>query len=203
MPGTNRPKSVAQFDPSYPIPRLFEIYTGKSLLSNNIQLINMQGKNKWVNNKKIIDKILGDFKKSDDQVFYLFDNDMSFEIGKAVMTENMFFVGNQDIEDAIDNKIWVSNLNHYYNGVLEFNVEEVQSWKELVPLEAKCNDHEKFYPILNRKIKDKLKNLGGDIDQLKRIPSKGIESADFLLLNINELDDIPFEIREAFDKVLE
>lgn len=185
----------------YLIPKLYELYIGKSLIADNIQLLNIQGKNKWSENKKIIDKVLGDFKKSEDQLIYLFDNDMSFEIGKGVVTENMFFVGKQDIEDSINNEIWLDILNDYYQGTLEFDLEEIIRWKDSVVKDIICNDYEKFYPILKKGIKLKCDNLAIDYDTLKRIPSKGAESANFIIKFINSLEDIPKKIREAFDKL--
>jgi len=65
-------------------------------------------------------------------VLYLFDNDMSFEIGKTAITENMFFVGEQDIEDSISDEIWLNILNDYYQGVLEFSIKEIKDWKNAV-----------------------------------------------------------------------
>lgn len=185
----------------YLIPQLYELYTDKSLIADNIQLLNIQGKNKWNENKRIIDKVLGDFKKSEDQLIYLFDNDMSFEIGRGVITDNMFFVGEQDIEDSINDEVWLNILNGYYQGILEFNLEEINSWKELVVKNAKCNDYEKFYPILKRGIKSKYENLGIDYDSIKRVPSKGAESAEFLLKGMNTENEIPIKIKEAFDKL--
>ncbi len=185
----------------YLIPQLYELYAGKSLIGDNIQLLNIQGKNKWNENKRIIDKVLGDFKKSEDQIIFLFDNDMSFEIGRGVITENMFFVGDQDIEDSIDNKVWLNILNDYYQDVLKFNLEEINSWKEEVVKNAKCNDYEKFYPILKKKIKDKCENLDIDYDSVKKIPFKGAESAEFLLKFIITQNEIPEKIKKAFDKL--
>lgn len=185
----------------YLMPRLYELYTGNTLLADNVQLLNIQGKNKWHENKKIIDKILGDFKKSEEQVFYLFDNDMSFEIGKAAITENMFFVGEQDIEDSISDDIWINILNEYYQGVLEFSSEEISNWKKAVVKNTKCNDYEKFYPILKKGIKTKCNEDKIEYDTLLRIPSKGAESANFLKRHIKSKDDIPKKIKEAFDKL--
>ena len=163
--------------------------------------MNIQGKNKWNENKRIIDKVLGDFKKSEDQLIFLFDNDMSFEIGRGVITDNMFFVGEQDIEDSINDDVWLHILNDYYQGILEFNLEEINGWKESVAKNAKCNDYEKFYPILKMAIKLKCKNSNIEYDSVKRIPSKGAESAQFLLKFMNTENTIPLKIKEAFDKL--
>lgn len=185
----------------YLIPQLYELYTNRSLLADNIQLLNIQGKNKWNENKRIIDKVLGDFNKSEDQLIFLFDNDMSFEIGKGVITDNMIFVGEQDIEDSIDDEIWLNILNDYYQGILEFTLEEIKSLKESVVKGAKCQDYEKFYPILRKAIKSKCEKSNIEYDSVKRIPSKGAESAEFLLKFMDTWNAIPLKIKEAFDKL--
>ena len=183
------------------IPKLYEIYTGNTLINDNIQLINIQGKNKWNENKRIIDKILGDFKKSEEQIIYLFDNDMSYEIGSSVIAESMFFVGDQDIEDSLDDDLWLIILNDYYKGVFEFTLEEIKIIKNKVPKNAKCRDFEKFYPILKNHIKSKSESLNIDYDSLLKLPSKGAESAEFLLNFISSDSLIPQKIKDAFDKL--
>lgn len=185
----------------YLIPKLYELYTGNTLIYDNIQLLNIQGKNKWVTNKQIIDKILGDFKKSDEHVIYLFDNDMSFEIGEAAKSENMFFVGSQDIEDSIDNEIWLEILNKFYDGLLTFSEEEIFEWKDKVVKNAKCHDYEKFYPILKKGIKAKSKEAKVEYESLKRLPSKGNDSAELILKHLTDKNQIPSVITDAFNKI--
>lgn len=188
----------------YLIPKLYEIYTGYTLLSKNVQLLNIQGKNKWNQNKIIIDKILGDFKKSDDQLIYLFDNDMSFEIGAAKITNNMFFVGFQDIEDSISNDIWLNILNNYYEDEnLIFIEEEISELKDKIPKGVKCNSHDKFYILLKNLVKDKCIVEDVNYDLLKRLPYKGSESADFILDYLIDKEHIPDIIKNAFDKLEE
>jgi hypothetical protein len=143
---------------------------------------------------------LGDFKKSDEQVIYLFDNDMSFEIGGSAITENMIFVGDQDIEDSISNEIWLALLNDYYHGVLEFKQQEIQDWKTAIVKGAKCDSNDKFYSILKNGIKEKCKSEEIDHDTLKRLPSKGADSAEFLIKHLNK-ETIPAKIKEAFEKL--
>ena len=40
------------------------------------------------------------------------------------------------------------------------------------------------------------------MDEFKDLPSKGLESADFLLKGINDIEKIPLQIKLAFDKLL-
>ncbi|WP_339724858.1 ATP-dependent nuclease [Maribacter stanieri] len=186
----------------YLIPKLYELYTGSTLIKDNVQLINIQGKDKWVMNKAILDKVMEGFKKSDDQIVYLFDNDMSFVIGKGAIKNNMFFVGEQDIEDSISNEIWLDILNNFYDGTFVFTIEEIKSWKNDVVKKVKCNDYEKFYPIIQKRIKSKCMD-DVDYDSLTKLPSKGIDSAELLLKYIDDIDKIPVKIKEAFKRLRE
>ena len=113
----------------------------------------------------------------------------------------MFFVGDQDIEDSVDNELWLKLLNDYYEGVFEFKMEEIQTIKKQVTKKVKCQDFEKFYPILKSYIKSKSKSLDIDYDTLLKLPSKGVESADFLLKFISSKVEIPQKIKDAFDKL--
>lgn len=183
------------------IPKLYEIYTESTLINDNIQLINIQGKNKWTQNKAIIDKIMSGFQKTEDKIVYLFDNDMSFEIGAAAITDNMFFVGEQDIEDSLDNVIWVDILNNFYKGILSFSNEELDFLKSQIPQKKICQDFEKFYPLLKKLVKKKCIEKELDYDKLNRIPSKGSESAEFILKFIHSSEDIPIMIKNAFDRL--
>ncbi|GGE29411.1 ATP-dependent nuclease [Psychroflexus planctonicus] len=184
----------------YLIPKLYELYTGRTIIKDNIQLINVQGKDKWLINKTLLDKVMAGFKKTEEQLVYLFDNDMKFEIGAEAIKDNMFFVGIQDIEDSIENEVWSNILNDFYHGDFEFSYKEVEEWKTEIP-NVKCNNNQKFYSILKRKIREKCQNLGLEYDTLVRLPSKGIDSSELLLNHINHVDKIPSKIKEAFDKL--
>lgn len=172
-----------------------------SLIKDNIQLVNIQGKDKWDMNKAIIDKVMTGFKKTDQYVVYLFDNDMRYKIGEAAILNNMFFVGDQDIEDAIDNSIWVEILNEFYKDSLIFKLEEIEGFKNEVVKGVEGNSNQKFYSILKNKIRNKFIGLGLDPLIQLPLPSKGSESADFLLSSIVNIDNIPLVIRNAFDEL--
>jgi AAA15 family ATPase/GTPase len=182
----------------YLIPKLYEIYTGSTLLENNIQLINIQGKDKWTKNKTIIDGIMDGFKKSEDHLVFLFDNDMRFEIGQGAITENMHFVGDQDIEDSISSEIWVEILNEFYVDQMEFTLAEIDDCKSNVVKGVRCNANQKFYKLLTAFLRAKWIAQGESSDELIIIPSKGNESADFILKGIKTIDQIPDSIKAAF-----
>jgi len=184
------------------IPKFFEMYTGSSLLEYNIQLINIQGKDKWVLNKQMIDKIMTGFKKSDEHLIFLFDNDMSFEIGEAARTSNMFFVGYQDIEDAIPSASWSTAINQQYKGNLVMTEEEVEEIKVKIPQGQSCSANEKFFNRINGAVRRKWQESGHDIDSFERIPDKGLDSSNFLQGGIKSEKDIPEVIKQAFDELI-
>lgn len=183
------------------IPKMYELYTKKTLIEDNIQLINIQGKDNWTFYKKLIQNIMTGFKKPEDQVVYLFDNDMSFKIGDEAKKNNMFFVGKQDIEDSIDNNIWLNTLNDYFKEIIDFTIEEIEGLKAKVAVNKEGGKNEKFYNILEKEIRKKLVANELDPNEIKKIPSKGSDSADFIMTSINTVDHIPEKIRSAFDKL--
>src|SRR5690606_35121840 len=143
----------------------FELYTGETLLDRNIQLINIQGKDKWLINKAMIDKIMNGFKKSDDQLVYLFDNDMKFEIGESAVTDNMYFIGFQDIEDSIESVCWVEILNAKYEGDLTFSAEDIDALKSDIPDNQQIAANKKFYKKLDSLIVSRWIEAGEEIDE--------------------------------------
>jgi len=182
---------------------MFGLYTGETLLDRNIQLINIHGKNKWTQNKAILDGIMNGFKKSEEHMLFLFDNDMRFEIGQPAITDNMFFIGFQDIEDSIESSCWVEILNSKYEGDLVFTEQEVDDLKSQIPNDRSIGSNGKFYKKLDSLIVSKWLEVGKDVDELERIPSKGKESTDFLMTGITGVERIPKTIKEAFDKLME
>lgn len=184
------------------IPKLYEIYTGRTFIEDNIQLINIEGKDKWKINKGVLKSITEGFKKIDNSMVLLFDNDMSFELDAVDKTDNVFFVGKQDIEDSIDSMLWVEIVNHFYKGNLEIDLEFIVQIKESIPEESGVQSNKKFFKKLESSLRAKWTAEGKDVDELILIPSKGKESADFILEKLNQSEMIPKEIRDAFDKLI-
>lgn len=184
------------------IPKLYEIYTGRTFIEDNIQLINIEGKNKWNINKGVLKSITEGFKKIDNSMVLLFDNDMSYELDAVDKTDNVFFVGKQDIEDSIDSMLWVEIVNHFYKGNIEIDLEFIVQIKESIPEGSGVQSNKKFFKKLDSSLRAKWIEEGKNIDELILIPSKGKESADFILDKLNQSDLIPKEIRDAFDKLI-
>ena len=185
------------------IPKLYEIYTGRTFMEDNIQLINIEGKDKWRMNKGILNSITEGFKKIDNSMILLFDNDMSYQLDSVDKTENVFFVGIQDIEDSIDSNLWVEIINHYYEGILVIDINFINQIKESIPIGTDVPNNKKFFKKLEASLRKKWIEDGNDVDEFITIPTKGEESANFILEKLVNKDLIPEQIKRAFDKLIE
>jgi len=183
------------------IPKLYELYFQRTLVGDNIQMINIKGKDNWLFSKGIIDKMMSGFKKNEQNIVYLFDNDMRYEIGQNAITNNMFFVGIQDIEDAIENKIWAEIIFERSNEIVFYNEDQVFELKNRIPTERKGDKHEKFYKLLQKEIKAKFVEVSIDDHSYDILPSKGSELAEMLLNHITSKNQVPEKIQHAFDKL--
>jgi putative ATP-dependent endonuclease of OLD family len=186
---------------SYLIPSLYKLYKGRSLEEDNIQLINLTGKNKWLDGKKALENVLRGFKKSFEYVVYLFDADMGFELGAAEKTDKMFFAGKQDIEDSITNNVWISFVEEATERKVILTEEEIQTLKDAIPNNIEGTREQKFYKTLERLVKQKLSELNGEQVVGSVIPTKGNESAQLLLKYIESIDSVSPEIKNSFNKL--
>jgi len=185
------------------IPKLYEIYTGRTFMEDNIQLINIEGKDKWRLNKGVLNSITEGFKKIDNSMILLFDNDMSYQLDSLDKTENVFFVGVQDIEDSIDSNLWVDIVNHFYNNKIVINIDFIEEIKSNIPIGKDVNANQKFFKKLESSLRKKWIEDGNDIDEFISIPTKGEESANFILEKLDNKYLIPEQIKRAFDKLIE
>lgn len=168
-----------------------------------IQLINLGGKDKRQQNKQLLRSILKDFNKDDDNIIYLFDNDVTFEMTKAELKDLIYFaVGKQDIEDSISSEIWVKIVNERL-AVQEIviSVAEIDNIKKEIPQNNTIESNKKFYPTLKRELKKKLKKEEFYIID-DAFPHKGKNSGLMLIEYIDDVSKIPANISEAFKKLL-
>lgn len=185
------------------IPALYKLYIGNSLEDDNIQLINLTGKNKWLDGKKALENVLRGFKKSFDYVIYLFDADMSFELGAEGKTDKMFFAGKQDIEDSVSNEVWIDFVKEVTANKITLTTDEVQALKDNIPGNVAGSKEQKFYSALEKLIKSRLNALDGEPVTWSVLPTKGNELAQLLLKYVTSIDRISPKIKSAFDKLKE
>ncbi|RYE28887.1 MAG: hypothetical protein EOP48_33050, partial [Sphingobacteriales bacterium] len=138
----------------YLIPAMYKMYTGRTLNSDNIQLIHLRGASKWHDQKAALEQVLNDFQKPNDNLIFLLDNDQKMELGQSAITSSMHFIGAQDIEDSLDNEIWQSVTKKFLSNIeIGLSLDRIQSIKDSIPDDVKISAAEKFLPKLNREIK--------------------------------------------------
>lgn len=181
------------------IPALYKIYLGNSLQTDNIQLIHLKGASNWLVQKTALEAVFKGFRKSTENVVYLFDKDQKAKLGTSAITENMFFVGKQDIEDALPNDIWVKVTLSMYGEKMMFTIEDVEKVKKAVSSLDNASSYEKFIPILTKALRGRAADL--EIDSIVTIPPKGYELARAILEHLVEKKQIPAEICACFEKL--
>lgn len=182
------------------IPELYKLYKGSTLSEDNIQLVNLRGKNKWLEGKKALENVLSGFKKSKESVIYLFDSDMKEELGEGAITEYFFFAGKQDIEDSISNIVWVEFVKDVTEQKVILLEGEIQTIKDDIS-DEKTDKHDKFFSRLEKLTKLKLSEIVGEQITYTILHSKGNDSAQLLIKHITSIDDVSPQIKNAFDKL--
>lgn len=187
---------------AYLIPRLYKIWKGNSHEEDNIQIINIKGKDKWVEAKQILENIFRDFRKDTNSLAFLFDNDASYKIGQAAITDNMFFIGTQDIEDSIDSSVWVSICNKRLEAWgITILLEDINAIKNSIPNDRFANGNEKFYPKLQRLLKQRVGDHLGEPLTYSLLSEKGTDSGEMILNFLKTPDMINAQIIAAFEKL--
>lgn len=181
------------------IPALYKIYSGKSLQTDNIQLIHLKGASNWLIQKKALEAVFKGFRKSTENVIYLLDKDQKAKLGTSSITDNMFFVGKQDIEDALPNEIWVKIALSMFGSKMMFTIEDVETIKSKVSSNDNALSNEKFIPLFVAALRGRAADL--EIDTVITIPQKGYELATAILEHLIEREQIPIEICNCFEKL--
>jgi putative ATP-dependent endonuclease of OLD family len=164
------------------VPYFFRLYTGVTLEERSIKLIPLGGISQYKNNKEILERILGDFKKTDSVIYYIFDADTA-EVGT-----NVHLLGKCDLEDLIPNEHWIRLLKE------ECGVEMDES--ELDALRGKIDpvsSATKLYKLLA----DKIASIDSRIAFL---PPKS-RCAEAFQSYIVDKAAIPTDIQKIFEKV--
>ncbi|MFZ1570339.1 MAG: AAA family ATPase [Thiolinea sp.] len=183
------------------IPYLYNLYRGKKLISDHVQIINLGGKGNRKRNQYILKSILTNFKKDiEGSVFYLFDSDAFCDFTEQELKNiDCFFIGKQDIEDSICSTVWCKLINERLGKVV-INYSEIEGIKEKIPdarENKKLQANQKFYPSLKAYLATKI----GPDDMKKTMPSKGSESGQLIASYINDIELVDPSIRILFDKL--
>lgn len=168
-------------------PMIYQGLHNESLIEAGIQIINLGGKNKRAENRRILNNILVDFNKRDNQVYYVFDNDVSFgDLTKKELNEiNPILLGKQDFEDSFSSEFWHRIITNKFPE-LDVPLAEIQELHNNIPYDKPIQSNQKFYPklksLLRRKVDDKHRHLIND-----RLGDKGKQSAE-LMYSFLDLD---------------
>ncbi len=174
---------IEGFTEFFLLPYFYKLYFNKDLIDDNIQIINLRGKDNRINNANIFSQILKDFKKQEDLVCYFFDGDSAIE-----NCDNVCIIGKCDIEDSISNKIWKKLVKNY----CDYDVSD----KDLDKLRGEINladSNKKFHKLLSSFL------ISNGCEKI--LPRKGESLANELKNIIVEKNDIPSEIINFFEKI--
>lgn len=183
------------------IPYFYKLYTEKTLDDDNIQLILMSGKDNWLERKKALESVFSNFNKSEDFIIYLFDADMKFDLGENAITDNMCFVGKQDIEDSIGYKVWSRVVEMVTDNEIVFAEEEYDRILQAIPNNKKIPNNEKFLPTLEKFVKQKVSEKEGTNINWDILPSKGEALADAISKSLTSVEEIDKTIIKVFNKL--
>jgi len=166
------------------IPKLYKLKFDKTLMDDGIQLINLKGKSQCKNHKQILENILGEFQKTEDKIYYLFDADTGIANGTNICT-----VGINDIEDSISDSIWIKFVKDNCDIDITGEILRVEVREKLT------REHQKkFYKLLCDYVANKV------VDN-KYLPSKGIELGSLLAKCFTSKEEIPVDISTFFDSI--
>jgi predicted ATP-dependent endonuclease of OLD family len=181
------------------IPYLFQLFSEKSLLDFNIQIVRLDGESKLEENKKSFKNILKEFRKPNEFTTYIFDNDIKIKYDSPTFKEDLiYFIGKQDFEDSIGIKIWEKFVNNKLKEAgqnLIVSNEELQSILDAIPNNKSIPKNQKFYEKLNSIVKQKT-------NYIEVLPPKGEMLANDLKNYLLSKNDIPIELQKAFTEII-
>ena len=186
------------------IPHCFKLITGFAIEDLNIKIINLGGKDKVAQNATILEGILGEFKKTENTIFYILDNDASFKLSQAQKEKYLpTFVGKQDIEDSISSTVWLEIIENQLEEDLRLTLEEIEAIKSTIRIDAEEDSKKKFYPALIQSVRKKMISLQRDdfhtIDDA--LISKGLESGNMIAKFLKDKEMLPKNLIEICDKI--
>lgn len=186
------------------IPHCFKLVTGYAIEDLNIKIINLGGKDKVAQNATILEGILGEFKKTDNIIYFILDNDASFKLSQVQKDKySPTFVGKQDIEDSISSTVWLEILENQLETGLRLNIEEIEAIKDGIKTDTEEESKKKFYPALMQSVRKKMIGLGRDdfhtIDDA--LISKGFESGNMIAKFLKNKEELPQNLIDIFNKI--
>lgn len=154
---------------------------GSSLSDIGVRAISLGGESNREHYRKVLEDVIGDYRKPDGSISYLLDKDT------GAVGDNVYLVGEiADFEDSITNSIWIQLLKEDYN--VDVTDDELQDMRKMVDITKK--DTKLHKQIAARVAADK-----GRKDYLA---SKGETLANILMKYVTDASQIPQAFKDAF-----
>lgn len=199
----------------YFIPALYELYTGSTLREHNIQLVVLKGTGNWLESRTILESILQDFGKTDEQTLYIFDKDFSSKVGASYMGTNIHYVGIQDLEDSISNEVWAQKVDEVLRkrafehdppveilaDTMLVTPSEIATLKATIPTHGSASKQDKFDAKIEKLAKSKLTDLLGVQATFSVLPDKGEASSSALMKHITDISQVDAIVKNVFDLI--
>ena len=179
---------------------LFKLDAGKSLEECGVQIVPLGGKSERRRNHDNITKLLRNFQKADERIITLLDNDAFLsDENNTVKGANIFYVGKQDIDDAIPSSVWLLVLKAQVPEI-EVNEGEIEHLKAGIPNDKSIPSSKKFYPRLKALFVEKTGTDEGLRETvIDRFPQKGAELGRLLVAGMKKANaGIPAQIKTVF-----
>lgn len=163
------------------IPHFYKLYFGRSIEDDSVQFLGLGGGHRWTENKKLFEKMMQDFKDPNDCVYYLLDSDTK------ASGDNIFLVGQYDLEDSIDDKYWIKLVKEKCG--VELSDQDLKDIRSNLGEESE----NKFEKLLRDKVSQ-------DEDKTDYLPSKK-DYAQYMTEYITDKNDIPGDIVKMFKEI--
>lgn len=157
------------------------IIYGTSLSDAGVRGISLGGESNRAHYKKILEDILGDYRKTDDSIIYLLDKDT------GVRGSGIYLVGETaDFEDSITNEIWIELLKNECG--VDVSAEDLQGMRSGINLSNK-----------KTKLHEQLKvHVATNASRSNYLNSKGEALANDIKKYISDASQIPQPFKDAF-----
>jgi hypothetical protein len=187
------------------LPDLFRKKTGKSFEECGIQFVILGGKDKRKLNFDNLKKLLAEFRKPEDKVITLLDNDSSLgPVNERLVGKGIIHIGRQDLEDAISPPIWKALLSKVLPTACVPTEEEIKNLIEAIPNNEVIQKSNKFHARLKAFVFTKVNENARLREQLlNSFPEKGVELGELLLAELKTKPEYwPKPVVDCFERLV-
>ncbi|NDK54775.1 ATP-dependent nuclease [Pontibacter fetidus] len=181
-------------------PALYRLHTGRTLLQDNIQVINMKGSGNEATNQRLFTSLMDGFKKNTDSIVYIFDRDQKAVKDRTMPDAVKYYLGRQDLEDSIAPEVWANLINDLLSESTESNeirvsAEDIRALIESIPSENTNADNK-----LHKKLSNLYRSAQTDSVSKMNFPGKS-ETGMLLCRYITSMQEVCPQLSLAFDTI--